>query len=44
LDRYSIDWAIVRRQSLLDEALAHEQTWTREYEDGKVSIYVRSPK
>jgi hypothetical protein len=44
LDRYSVDWAIVRKQSLLDEALAHEQTWTREYEDGKVSIYVRSPK
>lgn len=42
LSIYSIDWAIVRRKSLLDEALAREQTWKREYEDGKVAIYVQS--
>lgn len=41
LSAYSVDWAIVRRGSLLDEALAREQVWRREYEDGKVSIYVR---
>lgn len=41
LSVYSVDWAIVKKKSLLDEALAHEQTWQREYEDGKVSIYVR---
>ena len=42
LSIYSVDWAIVRRKSLLDEALAHEQTWKREYEDEKVAIYVQS--
>jgi hypothetical protein len=35
---------MVQRKSLLDEALAHEQTWQREYEDGKVAIYVQSPR
>jgi len=44
LGAYSVDWAMVRRTSLLDEALAREQTWTREYEDGKVSIYVQLPR
>lgn len=44
LGTYSVDWALVRKKSLLDEALAREQTWTREYEDGKVSIYVQSPR
>jgi hypothetical protein len=33
---------MVRRKTLLDEALAREQTWKREYEDGKVVIYVQS--
>ncbi|MCX5723375.1 MAG: hypothetical protein NTX84_02425 [Nitrospirae bacterium] len=41
LSAYSVDWAIVRRGSLLDEALAREQDWRREYEDEKVSIYVQ---
>ena len=44
LSMYSVDWAIVRRKSLLDESLAREQTWSREYEDGKVSIYAQSPR
>lgn len=44
LSTYSVDWAIVRRKSLLDEALAREQTWKREYEDGKVSVYVQLPR
>jgi hypothetical protein len=42
LSTYSVDWAMVRRNSLLDEALAREQTWKRQYEDGKVAIYVQS--
>ncbi len=42
LSTYSVDWAMVRRKSLLDEALAREQTWKRDYEDRKVAIYVRS--
>ena len=42
LSIYSVDWAMVRRKSLLDESLAREQTWKREYEDGKVAIYVQS--
>ncbi len=41
LSVYSVDWAIVKKKSLLDEALAHEQTWQRAYEDRKVSIYVK---
>lgn len=41
LSAYSVDWAIVKKQSLLDEALARETAWQREYEDGKVSIYVK---
>lgn len=44
LSAYSVDWAMVRRKSLLDEALAREQTWQREYEDGKVAIYVQAPR
>jgi hypothetical protein len=44
LSAYSVDWAMVRRKSLLDEALASEETWKREYEDGKVTIYVQSPR
>lgn len=41
LRAYSVDWAIVKKKSLLDEALAREQTWRWEYEDGKVAIYVQ---
>jgi hypothetical protein len=44
LSIYSVDWAIVRRKSLLDEALAREQTWIREYDDGKAAIYVQSSR
>ncbi|MEY4705291.1 MAG: hypothetical protein RL042_1496 [Nitrospirota bacterium] len=41
LSAYSVDWAIVKKKSLLDEALSREQTWRRKYEDEKVSIYVQ---
>ena len=38
---YSVDWAMMWRKSLLDEALAREQTWKwKYYEDGEVAIYV----
>jgi hypothetical protein len=39
LKKYSVDWAMVRKQTLLDEGLAHEAGWTRVYEDRKVAIY-----
>lgn len=39
LKKYSVDWAMVRKHSLLDRGLAHEAAWTRVYEDPKVSIY-----
>ncbi|MCX5721963.1 MAG: hypothetical protein NT179_08050 [Nitrospirae bacterium] len=41
LSAYSVDWAIVKKKSLLDEALARETAWRLEYEDGKAAIYVR---
>jgi hypothetical protein len=43
LAKYSVDWAIVPRQSLLEEALEREAGWDRVYEDTKVSVYVLSP-
>lgn len=39
LKKYSVDWAMVRKQTLLDEGLAHDTAWTRVYEDRKVAIY-----
>ncbi len=41
LSAYSVDWAIVKKKSVLDQALARETAWRQEYEDGKVAIYVR---
>jgi len=41
LDKYAIDWAIVRRDTVLDRTLAHQTMWTRAYDDAKVAIYVR---
>lgn len=43
LDKYSVDWALVRRDSPLDRALERESRWALIYGDEKVSIYVRSP-
>jgi len=42
-DKYAVDWAIVRRNTVLDRALAQQTTWTRTYDDAKVAIYVRAP-
>lgn len=39
LKKYSVDWAMVRKQTFLDQALAHESAWTKVYEDRKVAIY-----
>jgi len=39
LKKYSIDWAMVRRQTQLDGALARGLGWTRLYGDEKVAIY-----
>ncbi|HEU4501711.1 MAG TPA: hypothetical protein VFR82_08675, partial [Nitrospira sp.] len=39
LTKYSIDWAMVRRQTQLDGALAQGPGWTRVYGDEKVAIY-----
>jgi len=39
LKKYCVDWAVVKKQSLLDQRLAHEAAWIRIYEDRKVSIY-----
>jgi hypothetical protein len=40
LRKYEVDWALVRKQSPLDKALETEPTWSRVYQDDKVSIYV----
>ncbi|HET9844839.1 MAG TPA: hypothetical protein VFQ02_03785 [Nitrospira sp.] len=39
LTKYSIDWAMVRRQTQLDGALSRGLGWTRLYADEKVAIY-----
>jgi hypothetical protein len=39
LGRYSIDWALVRRGTSLEEALARQGNWNRIYDDQKAVIY-----
>ena len=39
LNKYSVDWAMVRKNTLLDRTLAREGGWIRVYEDHKVSVY-----
>jgi hypothetical protein len=39
LAKYSIDWALVKKQTPLEEGLARHAAWTRVYEDGKVAVY-----
>lgn len=41
LDKYGVDWAIVGRNSPLDDALAQEPDWREVYGDRKVTIFVR---
>ncbi|BFU93939.1 MAG: conserved membrane protein of unknown function [Nitrospira sp.] len=40
LEKYAVDWALVRRDTSLDRALHREPKWVRVYEDEKVSLYV----
>ena len=39
LEKYSIDWALLRRDTALAQALGRLPAWHREYEDTKVVIY-----
>jgi hypothetical protein len=39
LKKYSVDWALVQKKTLLDEGLSHAPAWTKLYEDRKVVIY-----
>ena len=39
LKKYSVDWAMVQKKTLLEQGLAQEPGWTRLYEDRKVAIY-----
>ncbi len=41
LAKYGVDWAIVGRNSPLDDALAQEPDWREVYGDPKVTIFVR---
>jgi len=44
LDKYLVDWALVKRDSPLERALAGERGWRTVYADAKVMIYVRRPE
>jgi len=44
LDKYLVDWALVKRESPLERALGGEHGWRMIYEDAKVRIYVRRPE
>ena len=41
LEKYNVDWAIVGRNTPLDDALSQEPGWREAYGDKKVTIYVR---
>jgi len=43
LDKYLVDWALVKRDSLLERALGGARGWRAVYTDEKVTIYVRQP-
>jgi hypothetical protein len=42
LKKYSVDWVMVQKMTLLDQELAREPAWARVYEDRKVAIYLLS--
>ena len=44
LKKYLVDWAIVRKNSPLDQRIVKEAAWTRVYEDEKVSLYRLLPE
>jgi hypothetical protein len=39
LTKYSVDWALVRKQTPLEEDLARHAGWSRIYDDQKAAIY-----
>jgi hypothetical protein len=39
LTKYSVDWAVVKKQTPLEDQLSHLGEWSRIYEDHKVAIY-----
>jgi hypothetical protein len=39
LAKYSVDWALVKRQTPLEEGLARSAAWSRVYDDEKAAIY-----
>lgn len=44
LDKYSIDWALLRRGAALANTLGSLSAWRKEYEDAKVVIYATDRK
>jgi len=44
LDKYGVDWAVVGRNSPLDDALAQEPAWREVYGDPKATIFVRKKR
>jgi hypothetical protein len=44
LDKYLVDWALVKRDSPLERALAGKRGWGTVYADAKVTIFVRRPE
>jgi hypothetical protein len=43
LRKYSIDWALVKRRTPLEEGLARDGAWSRMYADDKAAIYRLKP-
>jgi hypothetical protein len=39
LVKYSVDWALVRKQTSLEKVLARDEAWSRLYDDDKAAIY-----
>ncbi len=42
LNKYGVDWAIVGRGTLLQQALGSRRDWRAVYDDAKVTIYAKS--
>ncbi len=41
LDKYQVDWVLVKRGTMLEQAISEAEGWRGLYEDVKVRIYVR---
>ncbi len=44
LEKYSIDWALIQRESALARTVSGLPAWRKEYEDHKVVIYSRTDR